>query len=122
MRLLQITFFIAFSLFLFVACEKAGTGGKASISAFPEHHEDPIKNGVVYIKYNAADLPGTEPSDFDAQANVEGDNAHFHDLKKGKYYLYHVGYDSAVKSIVRGGIAFEIKKETENKVIIPVVE
>ncbi|MES2835916.1 MAG: hypothetical protein V4667_00205 [Bacteroidota bacterium] len=122
MKLLQATFFIVLTTSLFVACKKAGTGGNASISAFPEHHEDPIKNGVVYIKYNATDLPGTEPSDFDAQANVEGDHAHFHALKKGKYYLYHIGYDSAYKSIVTGGVAIVIKTESEQIISIPVAE
>lgn len=108
------------------SCKKAGTGGHAGISAFPEHHGQPIDNGMVYIKYNTSELPGTNPSDFDnSTAIVSHDgagHAHFHDLKKGKYYIYHIGYDSAIKETVKGGIPVEIKKEADMDVKIPVTE
>jgi hypothetical protein len=123
-RLLVFSFLL---LLFFSSCQKAGTGGDYSITAFPKHHGKSINNGVVYIKYNADELPGQAPSDFDASAPVvahpgEGAHAHFHELKKGDYYIYHIGYDSTISQTVKGGIPIKLKKDKAVDLDIPVTE
>ena len=43
----------------------AGKGGKATITGHVKHHDDAIPNAMVYIKYGAIELPGTNPKDYD---------------------------------------------------------
>lgn len=110
---------------MLAGCKKeAGTGGKASISGQVLHHSRPIPHAVVYIKYGASELPGTEASDFDdsftADANAEYEIT---DLRKGDYYLYSIGFDEAIQEEVVGGIPVEIaEKKEELKANIPVTE
>jgi hypothetical protein len=122
--LLSLSFLVLLAL---SSCKKAGTGGDFTIAAFPQHHGKAINNGVVYIKYNADELPGQAPSDFDDSAPIvshpgEAAHAHFKELKKGDYYIYHIGYDSTISQTVKGGIPIKLKKEKEVDVLIPVTE
>lgn len=113
---------------LFSSCSKEGLGGEATIAAFPKHHDKPIPNTTIYIKYGAKDFPGTDVSVYDdakiAEAVTgEDPHAHFENLKKGDYYLYGVGFDSSINQIVTGGIPVEIKEKSgETDIIVPVTE
>ncbi len=123
-------FFISFiALFiLFSSCKKAGLGGAVEIAAFPKHHIMSIPGAIVYIKYNAKDFPGQDVSVYDDSGiadSISGEDPHVHfeGLKRGNYYLYAVGYDSAISQIVKGGIPVVIKdKAGELDIIIPVTE
>lgn len=115
-------------LFIFPSCKKAGTGGAFTIAAFPKHHTMPIKDAIIYIKYNAKDFPGDDVSVYDDSGVAdtmpgEDPHVHFEGLKKGNYYLYSVGYDSTISQVVKGGIPVKInEKEGEIDVVVPVTE
>lgn len=126
----QIIVFLALMTFAvsFSACTKPGLGGEASILAFPKHHDDPIPDATIYIKYDAKEFPGTDVSVYDDAevASVhpgEDPHAHFTNLEKGSYYLYGVGFDSSINQIVTGGIPVEItEKSGELEIVVPVTE
>jgi hypothetical protein len=104
-------------VFIFSSCEKAGLGGEATIVAFPKHHDKPIPNAIIYIKYDAKEFPGEDPGLYDDSEIAvaepgEAPHAHFHDLKKGDYYLYGVGFDSSINLPVTGGTPVEIKDKS----------
>ena len=106
------------------SCGKEGPGGKASINGYVKHHAKAIPGAIVYIKYGVKESPGTNVTYYDA--NVKADaQAHYEfvNLKSGNYYLYGVGYDSAIVAPVTGGIPVQIKKN--NAVVttdVPVTE
>jgi len=106
------------------SCKKEGLGGKATITGSVLHHSLPIPNAVIYIKYGTNELPGTDPSAYDASVTADANaKFEFKDLRKGKYYLFSIGYDSAIFQTVRGGMPVEIKKKSESKNIdLAVVE
>jgi hypothetical protein len=114
----------------FTSCEKEGTGGNAEIAVWVKHHDELISGATVYIKYGAKEFPGEDLSLYDDSevCGTEGEDeghTHFHDLKKGDYYLYAIGYDSSIAQIVKGGIPIEITKEkqdSETEIDVPVTE
>ena len=117
------------SVLLFISsCQKGGTGGNNEIAAFPKHHGKSIPGAVVYIKYDAKEFPGEDVSKYDASGIAkimmgEDPHVHFEELKRGYYYLYSVGYDSAIAQVVKGGIGIHIKtKDGETDVDVPVTE
>lgn len=126
----SVVLFIALLIiaFAFTSCSKPGLGGEATIAAFPKHHDTPIPNTTIYIKYDAKEFPGTDVSVYDdaqvAEPHAGGDpHAHFEGLKKGDYYLYGVGFDSSINQIVTGGIPVEItEKAGEIEIVVPVTE
>ncbi|MFL5752600.1 MAG: hypothetical protein ACJ76F_04275 [Bacteroidia bacterium] len=116
---------IAMSILLInVSCKKAGTGGKATIVTFLKHHGKTIPSvsghpDTVFVKFNANELPGTKASDFDTYfiGEVGEDHVHLEELKKGKYYLYGVGWDTDINQRVTGGMAIKIKWSERKKEI-----
>lgn len=107
---------LALAVIAFVSCKKEGLGGKAKITGAVLHHDTPIPNAIVYIKYGTKESAGTDGANYDASVNADA-NAKFEfpDLQKGDYYLYATGYDSNISANVKGGNPVEIKKKTENK-------
>jgi hypothetical protein len=122
----------ALYLLLFViiisACTKAGTGGNNTLYAYPFHHAKPIPNATIYIKYGAKTFPGTDVSAYDDNKVAmvyAGENPHaiFTGLNKGYYFLYGVGFDSALGLPVTGGIPMQItKKSGETDIDVPITE
>ena len=110
--------------FASTACRKAGTGGDAEIQAMTMHHDAHVHDATVYLKFDAKEFPGTNIADYDLSAEVGADgHAHFTGLKRGKYFVYGVGFDSTINQTVTGGVAVEIKKKDEIKVVtVPVTE
>ena len=112
----------------FISCKKNGIGGDNTIAAFPKHHSKTISNAIVYIKYGATEFPGDDISVYDdsevAEQEGTGDaHAHFTGLLKGDYFIYAVGYDSAISQTVKGGIKVKITtKAGEQDIEIPVTE
>ena len=102
---------ILLSLIGLSSCTKAGKGGKSTIEGLTKHHTRIIPFTTVYIKYNTQQLPGTDPSNFND--NVVSDsqgNYKFSGLEKGNYFLFGIGFDSAISLPVRGGLPITIKK------------
>jgi len=100
-------------ILLATGCTKPGMGGTASITGQVKHHDDIIPNADVYIKYGAEEQPGAL-SEYDAQTIADGGGTYiFEDLKKGKYYLYAIGFDPAFSEDVIGGIPLKINTKGE---------
>jgi len=101
-------------LALFFSCAKPGPGGEAEIHINAKHHDALIPNTVVYIKYDANDFPGDDLSLYDASITTDAmAHGHFKDLKKGNYYIYGVGFDSAINQALTGGMKVRISKKDE---------
>ena len=110
-------------MFTVTSCHKEGTGGKSSITGQVKHHEKPIPNCVVYIKYDTENFPGTSTSNYDGSTTADGNgNYTFDGLRKGDYYLYGVGYDTDISEIVSGGVGVKLKRNKETNVNVPVTE
>lgn len=116
--------FAALVLTGMLGCTEEGPGGAAKILGEAKHHDDPIPGTTLYIKYGAKESPGTDPALYDASVTAD-ENAEFafRDLHKGDYYVYGIGFDSAVGEVVRAGIPVSIAKKNETvSVIVPVTE
>jgi hypothetical protein len=123
-------FVIVMLVCILTSCVKEGPGGNAEIAVWVKHHDKLIPGATVYIKYGSKEFPGDGLSLYDDSevCGTEGDDeghTHFHDLKRGNYYLYAVGYDSSISETVMGGIPVEITKENKDgssDVEVPVTE
>jgi len=110
MKALYSFLIIGVSSVLLSACCKGGSGGDASITAFPFHHTKPIPGVTVYVKYDATEFPGASPSSYDInfKAGATDLSVKCTGLTCGNYYLYGVGYDSSISQIVSGGMNVKI--------------
>lgn len=104
------------------SCCKEGLNGDATLVVFVKHHTRPIVNtaaypDTVYVKFNAKDLPGLSPSDYDTYfAGQPGeDHVHCEKLKCGDYYLFAAGYDTTIHTRVTGGMHVRIKHKDRKK-------
>jgi len=112
------------------SCAYGGTGGNTTIVAKPQHHGVPIISKIGYVdsafvKFNAVNSPGTNPSNYDlVLAGEEGeDHVHIEGLKPGKYYIYMTGFDSTIVQRVSGGIPVTLTQSSgEVDMEIPVSE
>ena len=111
-------------ILLFSCTPEEGLGGEASISGQVKHHDDPIPNSLVLIKYGATELPGTNAGDYDDQtlASSTDGSFQFESLEKGSYYLYSMGYDSTIVDSVFGGLHVTVKKGEALEIDIPITE
>jgi hypothetical protein len=106
--ILVVTMF--FSASSISSCKKNSTGGDATIAASAKHHERTIPYSVIYIKYGAKEFPGNDVSKYDnSQKTDRHGHTHFENIRPGNYYLYGVGYDSAIMHHVTGGVPVIIK-------------
>jgi hypothetical protein len=118
-----------------VSCEKdcaAGSGGDVTLVLKPMHHNYEIFSSATYrdtayIKFNATNFPGVDPSLYDIVAiGNSGENfVKVNNLKCGQYFIYMTGFDtSAVWNIrVVGGIPLNFTEtEGEKLVVVPVTE
>ncbi len=125
-KLILLTFF-AFSVFEFSACCKGGSGGSATLDCYVLHHAKPIPGATVYIKYNVTEFPGTDVSAYNDHVKA-GDNTNglkFEGLHCGDYFLYGVGFDSALGLPVTGGVHVQIKysdRKKEQSTNVPITE
>lgn len=110
-------------LFSLSGCKKEGIGGNAEVSFSVEHHEQIIPYATVYIKYGAKEFPGATTTLYDDSVVTDAaSHAHFHELIKGDYYLYGVGYDSTISSVVKGGLGITLKAKDALETSVPVTE
>ena len=125
--LVKITLGVAVLATTFAACKKNGTGGDATIAAMPAHHGKMIKGATVFIKFKATELPSSPETNYDLKVvgDAKEDHVHIEGMLPGNYFLYAVGYDSAISLPVKGGVAVTIKNSEKKKEIdveIPVTE
>ena len=123
-RIFQITLLALTLAFLLPSCGKPGSGGKATIRGVVQHHDDPIANAIVYIKYDAVEFPGEDVSVYDASVMADANgNYEIADLRKGDYYLFGSGFDTAINDDVIGGIRVTINDRKETiETMVPVTE
>ena len=118
-------FALLIPMFLLQSCKPdEGFGGDASVKGEIKHHDAPIPNAFVYIKFGSIEFPGEDTGLYD-HAVQAGANAEYsiENLQKGKYYLYSVGFDTAINEAVQGGIPISIDKKKDVVTInIPVTE
>lgn len=110
---------------LFASCKKEGTGGESEIEATVRHHNEIIPGATIYIKYGAKEFPGTDLSKYDdskVTGKIDHPHTHFGELHKGDYYLYAIGYDSAIAMPVTGGIHVSLGKHDHKAVDVPATE
>lgn len=114
------------------SCKKEGLGGDATVVALLKHHDHIIPNqanypDTVFVKFDAKEFPGNNPSDYDAffTGHFGEDHVQIEGLKPGNYFLFGVGIDSSIVQRVKGGVAIKIKhkeKDEEIQLDIPVTE
>lgn len=104
---------------VFNSCKKSGTGGDATVVAFPKHHGKAIKGATIYIKFKTNDMPSDILTNYDLKivGDPNEDHIHIHGLRYGKYYLYAVGYDPDIAMQVTGGVPLTIKWKKRKKEI-----
>lgn len=106
--------------------DKAGKGGEATLKVTPQHHGNNIEQCVIYLKYNSSTPPSETTEGYDEQASVAMEDgkpvATFTKLRKGKYYIYGLGYDPSISKDVKGGIPYQITTETALTINVPVTE
>lgn len=121
-RFLPALFLLALSLG-FSSCVQEGPGGTSTINGVAAHHDLPIPDTKVYILYGSKESPGTDPALYDdsTTANSSAEFS-FTGLQKGEYYLYGIGYDSAIGEPVRAGIPVDLESGKTVEVVVPVTE
>ncbi len=105
------------------SCTEEGPGGTARIEGVTAHHEDLIPNANLYIQYGSLESPGIDPSLYD-DSTTSNANAEFvfSGLEKGDYYVFGIGFDSAIGQTVRAGIPVTLKSGETVEVTVPVTE
>lgn len=109
---------------------KAGSGGDVTLRLEPQHHGVPIYSSVsyrdtAYIKFNATDFPGPNPSNFDmvVAGNAGANFVHVPRLKCGQYYIMMTGFDTSAtwNTRVIGGLPLNITESSGTKTVIMAV-
>jgi hypothetical protein len=104
---------IIISAFLFMAfaCKKNNTGGGAEIVAFPQYNGKDVFGAIAYVKFGTTSAPSDPIGSANLKIIGETGEKHIHieNLRYGKYYVYTVGYDSASRQTVKGGLGVQIK-------------
>ncbi len=117
----------------FSGCKKGckpGTGGEVTFKIYPQHHGAGIPNKVayldtIYIKFNASDFPGINPSSYDivAAGKAGDDFITISSMHCGQYFIYATGQDTTINQRVVGGIPIDIGETSGIKTIyVPVTE
>jgi hypothetical protein len=127
MKKYSLLLLFVYTAFEFSSCCKGGSGGSATLDCSVFHHSKPIPGATVYIKYNATEFPGADVSAYSdhVKASSSSNTLKFDGLHCGDYYLYGVGYDSALGTPVTGGIHVQIKysdRKKEESTNVPVTE
>lgn len=120
----KLLIFSTLASLIFTSCEKEGIGGEGKFFGNIMHHNIPIPNATIYIKYGAEEFPGDDISIYDDSQEADSTGYYsFDNLNKGDYYLYSRGYDATILDSVSGGIRARIvKKGAEVEVSVPTTE
>ena len=112
------------------SCIYGGANGSTTLVLSPEHHGEPIFSSATYkdsafIKFNAVNFPGDDPSQYDLVLEGEEGESHVHveNMKIGKYYVFMTGWDTTINERVSGGIPIVVTAASgEVGFAIPVTE
>jgi hypothetical protein len=102
----------------FYSCCKAGTGGKATVICHVVNANTgaPVNNMTIYVAYGTSRAPVTlDKFNEHKPTGTTGSTATFSNLKCGTYFLYAVGYDSAVSLPIKGGGPYSLLHANRNK-------
>jgi len=111
-------FSITILLFFTFSCTKNRTGGSATLKGKVFHHNVPIPNAYVYIKFNTSEFPGDSYTSYDTYVEADGSGNYSIPFYKGTYYIYAMGRDKniAYPYLVKGGMSVSIRNnESLNK-------
>ncbi len=105
-------FIILFILLIqFYSCkrEHIHVHDEYSLQGAVKHHDQLIPLAKVYIKFNTKAYPGSDTRNYDDSfmANKAA-YYHYHTPNAGDAYLYAVGFDSSILSVVKGGRPLDI--------------
>ncbi|MBC7696627.1 MAG: hypothetical protein H7141_14415 [Burkholderiales bacterium] len=107
-------------LFLFISliilsgsCKKNQTGGKSTLKGTVKHHNKPIPDAYVYIKFNSSEFPGKEYTSYDTYVQADSYGNYSISFFKGTYYIFAVGRDLDVPPPyeVSGGLSITVKNK-----------
>lgn len=89
-----------------------GAGGNLTIVAFPQHHGADVRPYAAYVKYNTQNFPGADAWLYDKtyEADTTENHIELDSLKCGNYYIYMIGFDTALNDTVVGGIPFSTEQ------------
>ena len=95
------------------SCKKNQVGGKGSLKGMIMHHNKPIADAYVYIKYNSTEFPGEEYTLYDTYVQADAGGNYKIPLYKGTYYVFATGRDEDIPSpyTVKGGFSFSLKNK-----------
>lgn len=100
-----------------------GPGGESAIIFTAKHHAKAIPYTTAYIKYGARTSPGANVASYDETVTSDAlGTGRFEGLMKGDYYIYGVGYDSAIGAPVTGGVPVSLRKGEEKEVTLAITE
>lgn len=106
---------ITILFFAINSCKKNQTGGKATLKGVVMHHEKPIPNAYVYIKFNSSEFPGDDYKLYDTYVQADANGNYSISFYKGTYYIYASGIDLDIPPpyTVKGGLSVTLRnKET----------
>ena len=106
---------ITILFFAINSCKKNQLGGKATVKGVVMHHEIPVPDAYVYIKFNTSEFPGEDPKLYDTYVQADANGNYKISFYRGTYYLYASGIDLNLPPpyVVKGGLSVTIKnKET----------
>ena len=117
MKLFAKIIIVLILLFSIGACKKNQTGGKGSLKGTVKHHDKPIADAYVYIKFNSSEFPGDNYKSYDTYVQADANGNYSISFYKGTYYVYAVGRDLDIPSPyeVKGGMSVSLKNK-ENQV------
>jgi hypothetical protein len=109
MKKIALIFVVAFFC---LTCKKNALGDDCIIEGTVKHHNKTITNATVFIKFNAAELPGEDTTTYDAKVRVDKDGYFKFNTLKGHYFLYASGIDPGIPPpyIVVGGQGVKLRK------------
>lgn len=107
-----------------ISCKKNDLGGNSMIEGRVVHHNKPITNCSVFLKFNASELPGEDTTLYDAKVRVDKDGYFKFSPYKGKYYVYARGIDPGIAppNVVVGGQSLKLRSKETVSVTLYVTE
>jgi hypothetical protein len=95
------------------SCKKNQTGGKATLKGTVKHHDKPISDAYVYIKFNSTEFPGDDYKLYDTYVQADANGNYSITFYKGSYYIYAVGRDLDIPSPyeVKGGLSVSLRNK-----------
>jgi hypothetical protein len=113
MKKLATLFIFASLLILSGSCKKNQTGGKATLKGVVKHHDKPIPDAYVYIKFNSSEFPGKEYTLYDTYVQADSYGNYSISFYKGTYYIFAVGRDLDIPPPyeVSGGLSVSLRNK-----------